>query len=111
MHALTVLALIVAAGCGGSRVAQPAPATADQTVRDAVVLVCATPERAKPDARGDVSMSDAIAGHLTDGIGNDHVLTTVEGWKTNGIDPKQLDGLIQEAGITTCSLRDTLGDR
>lgn len=87
------------------------PATADQTVRDAVVLVCDTPARAKPDARGGVSMNDAIAGHLTDGIGNDRVLTTVEAWKTNGIVRKELDALMREARLTRCALRDTIGDR
>ncbi len=89
----------------------PPPATADQSVRDAVVLVCDTPARAEPDARGGVSRSDAIAGHLTDGIGNDRVLTTVEGWKTSGIDAKELTALMQEANVTRCPLRDTLGSR
>ncbi len=96
-------------GCGGPR-ALP-PATTDQSVRDAVLLVCDTPSRAQPDARDGVSMSDAIAGHLTDGIGNDRVLTLVEGWKTNGVNARELDALTKEARVTRCALRDTIGAR
>jgi hypothetical protein len=110
VHALAVVALIVTGGCHGAR-AMPPPATADQSVRDAVILVCDTPARAEPDATGGVSMSDAIAGHLTDGIGNDRVLTAAEAWKTNGIDAKELTALMQEANVTRCALRDTLGSR
>lgn len=108
MHAPVVLALVVAVGCHSSRLAAPPPGTADQSVRDAVLLVCDTPARAAPDAKDGVSMSDAIAGHLTDGIGNDRVLTTVEGWKTNGIDAAELAALTKEANVTRCPLRDTL---
>jgi len=110
VHAPVLLFLLLALGCHGSR-AMPPPATADQSVRDAVVLVCDAPARAAPDTKGGVSMSDAIAGHLTDGIGNDHVLTTVEGWKTNGIDATELTALMKEAKLTHCALRDTLGNR
>ena len=85
----------------------PPPATADQTVRDAVVLVCDTPARAEADTGHGVSTSDAIAMHLTDGIGNDRVLTTVEAWKTTGIVVAELDALIREAKVAPCPLRAT----
>lgn len=102
--------MAVAVGCHGARVTPtPPPATADQSVREAVVLVCDTPARAEPDVQRGVGRSDAIAGHLTDGIGNDRVLTVVEGWKTNGIDAKELDALTAEAKLTRCSLRATVG--
>ena len=107
VHAVVAL-LIVAGGCHGARAMPPPPATGDQPLRDAVVLVCDTPARAESDAKGGVSMSDAIAGHLTDGIGNDRVLTLVEGWKTNGIDPKELVALTKEANVTSCALSHTL---
>ncbi len=66
-----------------------------------------TPARAKPDAKG-VSTADAIAGHLTDGIGNDRVLTIVEGWKTNGIDANELAALTKATKVTSCALSHTL---
>ncbi len=108
VHAPVILALIVAAGCHSGSRAMPPPATVDQTVHDAVVLVCDTPARAEPDANRGVSRSDAIAGHLTDGIGNDRVLTIVEYWKTNGIDAKELAALTKEATVTRCPLSDTV---
>ena len=53
----------------------PPAATGDQTVKAAVVLVCDAPARAQPEIRKGVGASDAIAQHLTDGVGNDRVLT------------------------------------
>ena len=68
-------------------------------------LVCAAPSRADRD-RGEGTRSDKIAGHLTDGIGNTKVLTTVEAWKTDGIQRSELDALLKEAKLATCALRE-----
>jgi len=95
-------ALVMLAACPKPR-AIPA-GTADQTIRDAMVLVCDAPARADAD-RGSGSRSDKIAGHLTDGIGNVDVLTTVEGWKTDGIKKRELDALLAKANLTECALR------
>lgn len=67
-------------------------------------LVCDAPARAAQD-RSDATRSDKIAGHLSDGIGNVEVLTTVEGWKTDGIKRAELDALIKTAKLTACPLR------
>ena len=79
------------------------PGSPDQTVPDAMKLVCDAPARAERD-RGAGTRSDKIAGHLTDGIGNVRVLTTVEGWKTDGIKRAELDALIKEAKLASCAL-------
>lgn len=104
MRSSRVLVAVALLGCGG-RGRGVAPATADQSVRDAVVLVCDAADRAEPDVGGGVTRSDAIAMHLTDGVGNNRVLTIVEGWKTDGVDLRQLDALTREAGVSTCGLR------
>jgi hypothetical protein len=78
--------------------------SADQSVADAMRLVCDAPARADRD-RGDGTRSDKIAGHLSDGVGNPEVLTTVEGWKTDGIQRRELDGLLRKAKLTSCKLR------
>src|SRR5436190_4474050 len=83
-------ALVVLAACGPRTIP---PGTPDQTIHDAMVLVCGAPGRADSD-RSSASRSDKIAGHLTDGIGNVDVLTTVEGWKTDGIKRSELDALL-----------------
>jgi hypothetical protein len=80
------------------------PGTPDQTVHAAMVLVCDAPARAEAD-RSEGSRSDKIAGHLTDGIGNVHVLTTVEGWKTDGIKRAELEELLAQAKLKDCALR------
>lgn len=67
-------------------------------------LVCDAPARATRD-HSDASRSDKIAGHLTDGIGNVEVLTTVEGWKTDGIKKTELDALLERAKLSSCKLR------
>lgn len=108
MERVLPFAILVGIACR-SAPAVPPPGNADQTVRDAVVLVCDAPARAKADTDKGVGASDAIASHLTDGIGNDRVLTLVEGWKTTGIDAGQLDALVEEAKLGECSLRDTVG--
>jgi hypothetical protein len=69
-----------------------------------MVLVCDAPARANGEHAA--TRADAIAGHLTDGVGNAHVLDIVEGWKTDGIAPRQLDALVKEAKLSTCALRD-----
>jgi hypothetical protein len=102
-----LLVLVLASGCGSRMASSPAaaPASPDQTLADAMRLVCDAPVRARRD-RTDASHSDKVAGHLTDGIGNVRVLTTVEGWKTDGIDRAELAGLLKEARVSTCPLLD-----
>ena len=80
------------------------PGTADQSLADAVRLVCDAPARAARD-RGEGTRADKIAGHLTDGIGNVRVLTLVEGWKTDGIERDELDALVKEAKVGACALQ------
>jgi hypothetical protein len=84
--------------------AMPPPAGPDQSVHDAMVLVCDAPSRASSEHAA--TRSDAIAAHLTDGVGNPKVLSAAEGWKTDGIDRKQIDALIKEAKLSSCALRD-----
>ncbi len=99
-----MLAAVVGAvlGCGPKSIP---PGTPDQTVTEAMRLVCEAPARADRD-RAAGSRSDKIAGHLTDGIGNVDVLTTVEGWKTDGINKAQLEALLKQAKLSSCKLRD-----
>jgi hypothetical protein len=66
-------------------------------------LVCDAPARADAD-RSEGTRADKIAGHLTDGIGNVDVLTTVEGWKTDGIKRGELEALAKQAKLTSCAL-------
>jgi hypothetical protein len=94
------VSLLTVLACGPRAVPVGTP---DQSVHDAMVLVCDAPKRAEGEGG---SRSDAIAGHLTDGVGNVEVLTTVEGWKTDGIDRGQLARLIKRAGLRSCALRD-----
>jgi hypothetical protein len=68
-----------------------------------MVLVCDAPKRAEGEGG---NRSDAIAGHLTDGVGNVDVLTTVEAWKTDGIDQAKLAKLVKRAGLRRCALQD-----
>ena len=68
-----------------------------------MVLVCDAPSRAKGEGG---SRADAIAAHLTDGVGNVDVLTKVEAWKTDGINKRELDRLVKQARIDRCALRD-----
>jgi hypothetical protein len=82
----------------------PPPAGPDQSVHDAMVLVCDAPARAEGEKAA--TRADAIAGHLTDGVGNAKVLNIVEGWKTDGLDRKQLEALVKEAKLSSCALRD-----
>lgn len=81
------------------------PGSPDQTVEEAMRLVCDAPTRAAAD-RSDATRSDKIAGHLSDGIGNNEVLTTVEGWKTDGIKRAELDALVKQAKLSSCKLRE-----
>jgi hypothetical protein len=97
---LRLVSLLTLLGCGPRGV--PA-APVGQSVRDAMILVCDAPKRAERDGG---SRSDAIAAHLTDGVGNNEVLVAVEGWKTDGIDRRQLARLIKRAGLRSCALRD-----
>jgi hypothetical protein len=99
-RAALVFAAIV--GCGPK--ALP-PASPDQTITEAMRLVCEAPTRAADD-RGEGTRSDKIAGHLSDGVGNNEVLTTVEGWKTDGISKRELDGLLKKAKLRDCKLRE-----
>ena len=96
-----LLALVVL-GC--QRHAMPPPAGPDQSVHDAMVLVCAAPERAEGDRAA--TKADAIAGHLTDGVGNAKVLNAAEAWKTDGVNRKQLEALVKEAKLSSCALHD-----
>jgi hypothetical protein len=82
----------------------PPPAGPDQSLHDAMVLVCDAPSRAEGDRAA--TKADAIAGHLTDGIGNPKVLGAAEAWKTDGVDRKQLEALVKEARLARCALRD-----
>jgi hypothetical protein len=103
------IAIVCAAVLGCAKPSTTLPvATADQTPRDAMLLVCDAPTRATDDIRQGISKSDAIAAHLTDGVGNNDVLITVEGWKTSGVALGELDGLLRQARITSCALRDSL---
>ena len=97
---LRLVLLVTVIAC---RPRMPPPGTADQSVHDAMVLVCDAPKRAEGEGG---NRSDAIAAHLTDGVGNVDVLTTVEGWKTDGINKAELAKLIKRAGLKRCALRD-----
>jgi hypothetical protein len=101
MRAVLVAALAVA-GCKPRPIP---PGSPDQTVAEAMRLVCDAPSRAAQD-RSDATRSDKIAGHLSDGIGNNKVLTIVEGWKTDGIKRAELDALVKEAKLPGCKLRE-----
>jgi hypothetical protein len=76
---------------------------AHQSIADAMKLVCDAPARADRD-RTSASRSDKIAGHLSDGVGNPRVLQTVEAWKTDGIDKRQLESLVRDAKLRSCAL-------
>ena len=97
------LAVVLVLGCKHPA-SMPPPAGPDQTVREAMVFVCDAPARAEGEKAA--TRADAIAFHLTDGVGNARVLNIVEGWKTDGINRKQLDTLVKEAKLTRCALRD-----
>ena len=97
-----MFAAIVAAACGPKSVP---PGSPDQTIAEAMRLVCDAPARADRD-RTNASRSDKIAGHLSDGIGNSEVLMTVEGWKTEGIKRSELDALLNKAKLRDCALRE-----
>jgi len=56
--------LLTLIACGPHAVPAGTP---DQSVHDAMVLVCDAPSRAKGEAG---SRADAIAAHLTEGVGN-----------------------------------------
>ena len=94
------LILLVTVICCGPR--NIPPGTPDQSVHDAMVLVCDAPKRAEGEGG---RRADAIAAHLTDGVGNVDVLTTVEGWKTDGINRAQLERLLEKAKLKDCALR------
>ena len=101
-----VAAMVLVAGAlaCGPRAGTIPPGSADQSIADAMRLVCDAPSRADRD-RTDASRSDKIAGHLADGIGHPRVLATVEGWKTDGIAARQLAALVREAGLRSCELQ------
>ena len=61
-----------------------------------MLLVCDAPKRAAGEAG---SRADAIAGHLSDGVGNVSVMTAVDGWKTDGVQRDELDRLLAQARI------------
>lgn len=97
-----LLATALAACRPGSQTVPPG--SPDQSLAEAMRLVCDAPARADRDGSG-ASRSDRIAGHLTDGIGNTRVLTTVEAWKTDGIDRGELARLVRQAGLRSCALQ------
>ena len=100
-----VTAIVLAVALAGCRRDPPPipPGTSDQSLADAMRLVCDAPARADRD-QSDASRSDRIAGHLGDGVGNPRVLTTVDAWKTDGIDGRELARLVREARLTSCPL-------
>jgi hypothetical protein len=104
MRIAAFLATVLLAACKPGSSTLP-PASPDQTVAAAMRLVCEAPTRAARD-HGDGTRSDKIAAHLTDGIGNVDVLTTVEGWKTDGIKRAELDRLLGQAKLapSACKL-------
>jgi hypothetical protein len=95
-----LVSLLTLLGCG-PRAVPPGPP--GQSIHDAMVLVCDAPNRARGDHG---SHSDAVAAHLSDGVANSQVLTTVEGWKTDGINKAELARLLTKARIDKCALRD-----
>ncbi len=97
---MRLVSLLTLLGCGPRTLP---PGSPDQSLHDAMVLVCDAPNRARGDHG---SHSDAIAAHLSDGVGNSRVLTTVEGWKTDGINKAELVQLLKQARIDKCALRD-----
>ena len=99
-----LLVLMVVGACKPRGGAIP-PGSPDQTITEAMRLVCDAPARADRD-RTEASRSDKIAGHLTDGVGNVDVLTTVEGWKTDGIKTSELEALLKKAKLSDCRLRE-----
>ncbi|HUS29372.1 MAG TPA: hypothetical protein VMZ53_12725 [Kofleriaceae bacterium] len=103
MRAAGVMLLLIA--CKPHH-AMPPPAGPDQSVHDAMVLVCDAPVRAEGEKAA--TRADAIAGHLTDGVGNAKVLDIVEAWKTDGVNRTQLTKLVSEAKLSSCALRDEL---
>ena len=104
MKLVLIVAVVGAVACK-PRGAEIPPGSPDQTVTEAMRLVCDAPERADRE-RGDAPRSDRIAGHLTDGVGNVEVLTTVEGWKTDGIKKSELEALVKKAKLSDCKLRE-----
>jgi hypothetical protein len=103
-----ILLVLTLTACHPHRHPVPPPAGPDQSLHDAMVLVCATPARASEDPDYAGAKSDTIAKHLTDGIGNPRVVQTAEAWKTDGIDRAQLATLIKDAKLSSCALRDAL---
>jgi hypothetical protein len=99
-RAPSVVILLATVACGARSIPAGSP---DQSVADAMRLVCAAPARADAD-RGAGSYSDKVAGHLSDGVGNARVLQTIETWKTDGIDKTELRALLAEAKLDTCAL-------
>ena len=97
--------ILLVAGCT-HHTPLPPPAGPDQSVHDAMVLVCQAADRAADD-RG-ASRSDLIAKHLADGVGNSRVLQAVEAWKTDGIKRDELDRLVEDAKLASCGLRDAI---
>lgn len=95
------VALVWLLGCGPRT---PPPGAPGQSIHDAMVLVCETPTRAEADSEYAGHESDVIAKHLTDGVGNNDVLLTVEAWKTDGIKRGELLQLMKRAGIKRCRL-------
>jgi hypothetical protein len=69
-----------------------------------MVLVCDAPLRARGEPAA--TRSDAIAAHLSDGVGNQEVLLAVDAWKTDGINTQELSWLVKKAGLNKCALSD-----
>jgi hypothetical protein len=97
---LRVVSLLTLLGCGPRAVPAGTP---DQSVHDAMLLVCDAPKRAAGESG---TRSDAIAAHLSDGVGNPDVVMAVEAWKTDGINKAELARLVKRAGLRSCALRD-----
>ena len=101
---LALVTFVLVAVVSGCKPRMPPPAGPDQSVHDAMILVCDAPSRAAGEHAA--TRSDAIAGHLTDGVGNSKVLAAAESWKTDGVNETQLAALVAEAKLSSCALRD-----
>jgi len=97
------VALLAVIGCGPRT---PPPGKPGQSIHDAMALVCDAPTRAEADSEYRGHEADVIAKHLTDGVGNNDVLVTVEGWKTDGIKRDELETLMKRGGIKKCRLHE-----
>jgi hypothetical protein len=100
---------LAVAACGDK--AKPAPTAPrhDQTLAEALVLVCDSPTRAEADPGWQPGMEAAdkarlLGEHAADGVRNARLLA----WLKTPQDQRvpELEKLLQEASITSCRLRE-----